>query len=81
MDDFCKERKVFLTNSDKVNYTVTKSKSHFGLFKKTVNNAFKHVKERPEVWGLDTFLEPIQSEGALSKKQESTKQLTVEQDK
>lgn len=59
MDDFCKERKVFLTNSDKVNYTVSKSKSHFGLFKKTVNNAFKHVKERPEVWGMDTFLEPI----------------------
>lgn len=45
-----------MTNDDKVSYTVNKSKSHFGLFKKTVNNAFKHVKERPEVFGMDEFL-------------------------
>jgi len=24
---------------------------------KTVNNAFKHVRERPEVYGMDTFLQ------------------------
>lgn len=47
---------MFLTNDDKVSYTVNKSKSHFGLFKKTVNNAFKNVKERPEVFGMDEFL-------------------------
>ena len=57
MDDFCKQKQVFLTNDDKINYTITKSKSHFGLFKKTVNNAFKHVRERPEVYGMDTFLQ------------------------
>lgn len=56
MDDFCKEKQVFLTNDDRVNYTVNKSKSHFGLFKNTVNNAFKNVKERPEVFGMDVFL-------------------------
>lgn len=46
-----------MTNDDKINYTITKSKSHFGLFVKTVNNAFKHVRERPEVYGMDTFLQ------------------------
>ena len=56
MDDFCKDKQVFLTNDDRVNYTVNKSKSHFGLFKNTVNNAFKNVKERPEVFGMDVFL-------------------------
>jgi hypothetical protein len=45
-----------LTNDDRVNYTVNKSKSHFGLFKNTVNNAFKNVRERPEVFGMDVFL-------------------------
>jgi len=45
-----------LTNDDKVSYTVNKSKSHFGLFKKTVNNAFKNVKKWPEVFGMDEFL-------------------------
>ena len=45
-----------MTNDDKVNYTITKSKSHFGLFKKTMNHAFKHVKEHPEVFGMDDFL-------------------------
>ena len=48
---------MFLTNDDKVSYTINKSKSHFGLFKKTVNNAFKNVKERPEVFGMDEFLQ------------------------
>jgi len=62
MDDFCKQRQVFLTNDDRLSYTVNKSKSHFGLFKKTVNNAFKHVKEAPEVFGMDTFLKPIKEE-------------------
>jgi hypothetical protein len=46
-----------LTNDDKVSYTVNKSKSHFGLFKKTVNNAFKNVKKWPEVFGMDEFLQ------------------------
>ncbi len=69
MDDFCKQKQVFLTNDDKVNYTVNKSKSHFGLFKKTVNNAFKHVKERPEVFGMDVFLQ----EDAKVKRRQSLK--------
>lgn len=46
-----------MTNDDKVSYTVNKSKSQFGLFKKTVNNAFKNAKEWPEVFGMDEFLQ------------------------
>jgi hypothetical protein len=57
MDDFCKEKQVFLTNNDRVNYVISKSKSHFGLFKKTVDGAFKNVKVWPEVFNMDVFLE------------------------
>lgn len=57
MDDFCKDKQIFLTNNDRVNYVITKSKSHFGLFKKTVDGAFKNVKVWPEVFNMDKFLE------------------------
>lgn len=78
MDDFCKQKQVFLTNDDKIDYTITKSKSHFGLFKKTVNNAFKHVKEYPEVYGMDTFLqEPTKVQNSKTMRADARKKIVI----
>ena len=56
MDDFCQKREVFLNNDDRTKHKVLKSQSQYGLFKKTVNNAFKNAKKVPEVPRMDEFL-------------------------
>ena len=52
-------------------FTVEKSKSHFSLFKNTINNAFKKVKVYPEVPRLNQLIEDTRH-----RSQESTRRLT-----
>ena len=57
MDDYCKQENVFLSTDDKIKFTVDKSRSHFKLFRNTVNSVFQNVKVYPEVPGIDILME------------------------
>ena len=53
MDDFCQKREVFLNDDDRTRHQVLKSKSQFGLFKRTVNSVFKSDRDYADVPGMD----------------------------
>jgi hypothetical protein len=56
MDDFCKKQNVFLSGDDRTKFTVDKSKSHFKLFRNTMNTVFQNVPHVAEVPGLDVLI-------------------------
>jgi hypothetical protein len=57
LEDDSKKHNAILSSEEKIKYNIDKSKSHFALFRKTVNEVFQRVKVYPEVPGLDILME------------------------
>jgi hypothetical protein len=44
MDEFCKSKKVFFADNDRISYSVKKSKYLFNEFRGSMNRSFKYTK-------------------------------------
>ena len=44
MDNFCKSKKVFFTDNDRISYSVKKSRCLYNEFRGSMNKSFKYTK-------------------------------------
>ena len=44
MDNFCKQKKVFFTDNDRINYSMKKSRCLYNEFRGSLNKSFKYTK-------------------------------------
>ena len=59
MDDFCKKQKIFTNKDEQFKHKINCSRKLYHVFEKTLNTAFKHCQDLPEVPGMWDFLQPI----------------------